>query len=224
MFGSGGRTVLYERSHARPAGPAWPGVRTGAASGRRSRRVSRARTRRSAWACRRRSGPVGPERRAACHRRRWRGRRSRPRGGTCRSRSARRSRCGVRGGMGCGRLPDGWGERRRRSRAVGRTASDRRNAATRGGGLEYRATTAQWHAERAARRPKPAKLATNPALRRYVQERLAGAVVAPDGGRGLWAGGALEGPPARAAEAPALGACLEPAADLEAAAARLPRR
>ena len=30
----------------------------------------------------------------------------------------------------------------------------RRNAATRSGGLEYRATTAQWHAERAARRPK----------------------------------------------------------------------
>src|SRR5215207_7246122 len=30
----------------------------------------------------------------------------------------------------------------------------RRNAATRSGGLEYRATTAQWHAERAGRRPK----------------------------------------------------------------------
>jgi IS30 family transposase len=57
----------------------------------------------------------------------------------------------------------------------------RRNAATRGGGLEYRATTAQWHAERAARRPKPAKLAVNAALRRYVQDRLAGVVVAPGG-------------------------------------------
>src|ERR671910_1212647 len=50
----------------------------------------------------------------------------------------------------------------------------RRNAATRSGGLKYRATTAQWHAERAARRSKRAKLATNPALRAYVQERLAG--------------------------------------------------
>ncbi len=30
----------------------------------------------------------------------------------------------------------------------------RRNAATRSGGMEYRATTAQWHAERTARRPK----------------------------------------------------------------------
>lgn len=57
----------------------------------------------------------------------------------------------------------------------------RRNAATRGGGLEYRATTAQWHADRAARRPKPAKLVTNAALRRYVQDRLAGMVVAPSG-------------------------------------------
>jgi hypothetical protein len=33
----------------------------------------------------------------------------------------------------------------------------------------YRATTAQWHADRAARRPKPAKLAVNAKLRRYVQ-------------------------------------------------------
>ena len=72
------------------------------------------------------------------------------------------------------------------ARRLGRAASTisrelRRNAATRGGGLEYRATTAQWHAERAARRPKRAKLATNPALRAYVGDRLAGAVVAPGG-------------------------------------------
>src|SRR5689334_10171090 len=57
----------------------------------------------------------------------------------------------------------------------------RRNAATRSGGLEYRATTAQWHAERSARRPKQAKLARNAALRAYVEQRLAGAVVAPGG-------------------------------------------
>src|SRR5829696_1874413 len=72
------------------------------------------------------------------------------------------------------------------ARRIGRAASTvsrelRRNAATRSGGLEYRATTAQWHAERSARRPKPAKLALNPALRAYVQERLAGMVVAPSG-------------------------------------------
>jgi IS30 family transposase len=72
------------------------------------------------------------------------------------------------------------------ARRLGRSASTisrelRRNAATRGGGLEYRATTAQWHAERAARRPKPAKLAVNAVLRSYVQDRLAGVVVAPGG-------------------------------------------
>jgi IS30 family transposase len=72
------------------------------------------------------------------------------------------------------------------ARRLGRAASTvsrelRRNAATRGGGLEYRATTAQWHAERAACRPKLAKLAVNAALRTYVQDRLAGVVVAPSG-------------------------------------------
>jgi IS30 family transposase len=72
------------------------------------------------------------------------------------------------------------------ARRLGRAASTisrelRRNAATRSGGLEYRATTAQWHAERASRRPKQGKLAINMALRAYVEERLAGIVVAPSG-------------------------------------------
>ncbi|ESZ71882.1 integrase [Mesorhizobium sp. L103C119B0] len=71
-------------------------------------------------------------------------------------------------------------------RRLGRSASTisrelRRNAATRSGGLEYRASTAQWHAERSGRRPKIAKLALNQALRLYVEERLAGTVAAPDG-------------------------------------------
>lgn len=57
----------------------------------------------------------------------------------------------------------------------------RRNAATRCGDLQYRATAAQWHAERRARRPKIGKLITNTALRRYVQDRLAGAITAADG-------------------------------------------
>jgi transposase len=57
----------------------------------------------------------------------------------------------------------------------------RRNAATRGGSLEYRATAAQWHADRRARRPKIAKLAANDALRAYVQDRLAGTITRPDG-------------------------------------------
>ncbi len=66
----------------------------------------------------------------------------------------------------------------------------RRNAATRRGGFEYRATTAQWHADLRARRPKPAKLVVNTELRDYVQERLSGAVKRPDGV-------ALEGPEVR---------------------------
>src|SRR4051795_4264802 len=72
------------------------------------------------------------------------------------------------------------------ARRLGRSPSTisrelRRNAATRSGGLEYRATTAQWHADRRARRPRPAKFATHPRLRRYVQDRLAGVIAAPDG-------------------------------------------
>jgi IS30 family transposase len=57
----------------------------------------------------------------------------------------------------------------------------RRNAATRGGKLEYRASVAQWKAELLARRPKMAKLAANEDLREYVQQRLAGEVRRPDG-------------------------------------------
>jgi len=69
---------------------------------------------------------------------------------------------------------------------LGRTVSTisrelRRNAATRAGGREYRATTARWHADRAARRPKQAKLALNAPLRAYVQKRLAGEVATPSG-------------------------------------------
>ena len=44
-----------------------------------------------------------------------------------------------------------------------------------------RATVAQWKAQVAAKRPKPAKLATNDRLREYVQERLSGELKRPDG-------------------------------------------
>ena len=69
---------------------------------------------------------------------------------------------------------------------LGRCASTisrelRRNAATRSGGVAYRATTAQWHAERRASRPKVSKLAANDALRQYVQHRLGGMIARPDG-------------------------------------------
>ena len=67
---------------------------------------------------------------------------------------------------------------REMSRQLGRAASNqgvrqgsttsrelRRNAVTRSGGMEYRATTAHCHAERAARRPKLAKCQKPGALR-----------------------------------------------------------
>jgi len=57
----------------------------------------------------------------------------------------------------------------------------RRNAATRGAKLDYRASVAQWKADLIARRPKTAKLVANELLREYVQERLAGQVRRPDG-------------------------------------------
>jgi IS30 family transposase len=74
------------------------------------------------------------------------------------------------------------------ARRVGRSPSTisrelRRNAGTRSGSLTYRASTAQWHADRRSRRPKPVKLVVNARLRRYVQDRLSGAVERPDGSR-----------------------------------------
>ncbi len=72
------------------------------------------------------------------------------------------------------------------ARRLGRSPSTisrelRRNAATRGGKLDYRASVAQWKADLMARRPKAAKLAANPRLSEYVQERLSGEVRRPDG-------------------------------------------
>ena len=74
------------------------------------------------------------------------------------------------------------------ARRLGRSPSTisrelRRNAATRGGRLDYRASIAQWKAELQARRPKTAKLVSNERLRNYVQDRLAGEVSRPDGER-----------------------------------------
>ena len=72
------------------------------------------------------------------------------------------------------------------ARAIGRDPSTisrelRRNAATRSNSPGYRASVAQWKAELAAKRPKPAKLVTNPALRAYVEERLSGQISRPNG-------------------------------------------
>ena len=72
------------------------------------------------------------------------------------------------------------------ARAIGRDPSTisrelRRNAATRSNSSDYRASVAQWKAELTAKRPKPAKLVTNPKLRAYVEERLSGQISQPNG-------------------------------------------
>src|SRR3954468_22150962 len=72
------------------------------------------------------------------------------------------------------------------ARRIGRSPSTvsrelARNAATRSGQLEYRASVAQWKAELVAKRPKPSKLVTNPRLHHYVQDRLEGKVPDADG-------------------------------------------
>ena len=84
------------------------------------------------------------------------------------------------------------------ARQLGRAPSTisrelRRNAATRGGKLDYRASVAQWKAELVAQRPKTAKLVANERLRDYVQERLAGQVRRPDGTPVRAGDGAVEG-------------------------------
>ena len=85
----------------------------------------------------------------------------------------------------------------------------RRNAATRSGGLEYRATTAQWHAERAARRPKQAKLARRRGSERSSCSR---------------PGRVLEKSSAWTTEEPAVGKRLEPGADRPSPAGGFPGR
>lgn len=113
------------------------------------------------------------------------------------------------------------------ARRLGRSPSTisrelRRNASTRTWRLEFKATTAQWHAERRARRPKPAKLATNDRLRVYVQDRLSGVVRAPDGSCRP-ARATVAGPQQATSRESPVGASLEPRADLQPPAGRLPR-
>ena len=95
------------------------------------------------------------------------------------------------------------------------------------GGLEYRATTAQCGTpKRAARRPKRAKLARNAALRTYVEERLAGVVVASERELCSRPGRVLEKPSARTTPGPvwAMGETPEPGADRPSPAGGLPGR
>ena len=104
------------------------------------------------------------------------------------------------------------------AKRMGRSSSTvsrelRRNATTRGGVLRYRATVAQWKAERFASRPKTAKLTQNARLRTYVQDRLAGLVADTrgkpiPGPRVSWKGRRH----GRRAD-PSVGQVLEPTAD-----------
>ena len=115
---------------------------------------------------------------------------------------------------------------RETARLVRRAASTvsrelRRNAATRSGGLEYRATTAQWHADRRARRPKPAKLVVNAELRRPGSLRWRCAPAGRDR-RGRPAG-TVDRSASRSPQGPALGALVEPGADRWPAPPRVPR-
>ncbi len=116
------------------------------------------------------------------------------------------------------------------ARRIGRSASTvsrelRRNAATRDGTLDYRASVAQWKAELVARRPKTVKLVANPRLREYVQERLSGQIHRPgrsrlSEGRRRRRGTGRNKPHRRRSP---LGAGVEPGADREPAQGRLPR-
>jgi transposase, IS30 family len=113
------------------------------------------------------------------------------------------------------------------ARQLGRAPSTvsrelQRNAAVRSGRPEYRASTAQTHADRRARRPQPAKLAVTPPLRAYVQDRLSGAVQRPDGsvaGPPVSWRGRRHGPRTDSV----LGPVVEPRADLRSTARGRPR-
>jgi transposase-like protein len=113
------------------------------------------------------------------------------------------------------------------ARRLGRAPSTisrelQRNAAVRTGRPEYRASTAQTHADRRARRPKTAKLVTNPRLRDYVQDRLAGAGAAARRQR-RGSAGRLARSASWTTQGPALGEIVESGADCRPAAGRLPR-
>ena len=121
------------------------GVRSSNGSGRRSRGGCRVRMPLCPVACRRPWVVVGSVRAVVCRRSAWRPDRL----ATCPLRSGKRSRsCELRA-PGCVTLPVGSGEPRRLSRE-----SYVANAATRSGGLAYRASTAQWHSAPTCQAPE----------------------------------------------------------------------
>jgi hypothetical protein len=122
-------------------------------------------------ACRRRSGRGGSVTVAACHRHAS----NPPRAATCRSPSARRLRCCGPNKRGCVRSPDDWAGRRRRSRVS--CAATRPHVAV----VWTIGPRPRSGMPSEGRGDRIAKLAANEQLRQYVQDRLAGTVMAPDG-------------------------------------------
>ena len=114
------------------------------------------------------------------------------------------------------------------ARRLGRSPSTvsgelRRNASTRTCHLDYKASIAQWHAERRARRPRVAKLVVNDPLPQYVQDRHLGVVHTADGEVAGPAGQVWKGrnKPHRGDRRWVTG--VEPRADRQPARGRLPR-
>jgi len=204
--------IVVTRSTARGRTPM-----SGDGSGPPLRRAWQVRTLRLRPVCRRLSEQDGSGRQAACHQR-CLGRSAKPLSGRYLSLAEREElRSYVCRARECGRSPGRWGGQRRRSRGV------RRNAATRSGGLDYRATTAQWHADRAARRPS---------LRSWRSTRAASVCAGSISRRGrnaAWgcgsrSGGVLERSPTRTSAGSAVGLGVEPGADCPSLTARLPAR
>ena len=125
--------------------------------------------------CRLRSGPDGFGGPVACHPHISQDLQRRGRGDNCLLTTAKRSHSCAQG-IGVCEIA------RRLQRAPSTISRElRRNAATRSGSFDCCATTAQWHPDRAARRPKGPKLASNDALRQYVQQRLSRQISDPGG-------------------------------------------
>jgi hypothetical protein len=115
------------------------------------------------------------------------------------------------------------------ARSLGRAPSTisrelRRNAATRGGKLDYRPSVAQWKAELVARRPKTAKLTANPPVAGLRGGTAFGSShpTRQHGGRGAgdWV---VDGQEQAAPQGSGVGVGVESGADREPDQGRLPR-
>lgn len=114
------------------------------------------------------------------------------------------------------------------ARKLGRSPSTisreiRRNSATRSGEFDYRATAAQWHADRAAKRPKMSKLASQPRLARLRSGSAVGPHCHTGRHRLRWPRRGMERTARCSPTKPALVICLESGADRAAPEGGLPQ-